>query len=74
MTTVSYTAIIEQEGNDYVALCPELDIASQGATIEDAARNLKEAVELFLETADSSEIESRLRTPIFVTHFEVQRG
>lgn len=46
------TAIIEREGDGYVALCPELDVASQGETIEAARKNLQEAVELFLEAAD----------------------
>ena len=41
------TAIIEREGEDYVALCPELDIASQGASVSEARANLKEALELF---------------------------
>lgn len=50
------TAIIEREGDGYVALCPELDVASQGDTIEAARNNLQEAVELFLETADATEI------------------
>lgn len=54
-----FTAIIEREDDGYVALCPELDVASQGDTIEEARRNLLEAVELFLETADPSEIEDR---------------
>jgi predicted RNase H-like HicB family nuclease len=40
-------AIIEREGDGYVALCPELDIASQGATVEEARCNLSEALELF---------------------------
>ena len=44
------TAIIEREGDGYVALCPELDIASQGDTVEEARRNLTEALELFEET------------------------
>lgn len=51
------TAIIEREGDGYVSLCPELDVASQGDTIEDARTNLQEAVELFLETAEPSEVE-----------------
>ncbi|HEX7184315.1 MAG TPA: type II toxin-antitoxin system HicB family antitoxin [Thermoanaerobaculia bacterium] len=55
----SFTAIVEKEEALYVALCPELDIASQGATIEEATANLKEAVELFLECADPVEIEAR---------------
>jgi len=50
------TAIIEREENQYVALCPELDIASQGDTVEEARSNLKEALELFSETASGQEI------------------
>ena len=54
------TAIIEREEKGYVSLCPELDIASQGGTIEEARRNLQEALELFFETASTSEIQERL--------------
>ena len=55
-----FTAIIEQEGDGYVALCPELDIASQGDTVEGASANLREALELFFETASQEEISRRL--------------
>ena len=41
------TALIEREGNGYVSLCPELDIASQGDTVEASRDNLREAIELF---------------------------
>lgn len=68
------TAIIEREGSGYVATCAELDIASQGETVEEARRNLQEAVELFFETADSSEVESRLSGEIFVTRLDVAVG
>jgi predicted RNase H-like HicB family nuclease len=68
------TAIIEREGDGYVALCPELDIASQGDSIEEARDNLKEALELFMETASSEEINRRLHEEIFVTHVEVAVG
>jgi predicted RNase H-like HicB family nuclease len=74
MATSSYTAILEKEGNLYVALCPELDVASQGTTVEEATANLKEAVELFLECADSEEIKRRLHTQVFVTRFEAGHG
>jgi len=74
MATSSYTAILERDGNVYVALCPELDIASQGATVEEATANLKEAVELFLESADPKEIKRRLHTPVFVTRFDAAHG
>lgn len=69
-----YTAIIEREDDIYVALCPELDIASQGVTIEKAKENLTEAVELFLETADDSEISYRTHFEPYVTRFEVSVG
>jgi predicted RNase H-like HicB family nuclease len=68
------TAIIEREGAGYVALCPELDVASQGDSIESASRNLQAAVELFLETADPSEIEQRQHAEVFVTRLEVEVG
>ncbi|HDH05646.1 MAG TPA: type II toxin-antitoxin system HicB family antitoxin [Nitrospirae bacterium] len=68
------TAIIEREGDGYTALCPETDIASQGDTIEDARDNLKEALELFFETASSEEINSRFIGDIFVTQVEVAVG
>ena len=70
--TSSYTAILEREGDLYVALCPELDVASQGATVEEATANLREAVELFLECADPEEVRNRLRSPIFVTQFQAK--
>ena len=62
--------IIEQEGKWYVALCPELDIASQGKTIEEARNNLKEALELYLKHADPSEIDLP-KEPPFVSTLEV---
>ena len=74
MAMSSYTAIVEKEGNLYAALCPELDVASQGTTVEEATANLKEAVELFLEYADSEEIKRRLHTQVFVTRFEAAHG
>ena len=68
------TAIIEGDGDGYTSLCPELDIASQGRTIEEARSNLREAVELFFETADASEIQSCLHSNIFISKFEVAVG
>jgi predicted RNase H-like HicB family nuclease len=72
--TRQLTAIIEREGEGYVSLCPELDIASQGDTIESARANLQEAVELFFETADPREIEKRGHSEVFVTQLEVEVG
>lgn len=68
------TAIVEEEGDGFVALCPELDVAGQGGSVEEATDNLREAVELFLACADPSEITSRLKTRIFVTYFEARGG
>ena len=68
------TAIIEREGNGYVSLCPELDIASQGDTIEEARVNLREALELFFETASPTEIQTRLHAEVYVTQVEVAVG
>ena len=68
------TAIIEREGDGYVSLCPELDIASQGVTIEEARDNLREALELFFETASPDEIQQRLHEEVYVTRVEVAVG
>jgi predicted RNase H-like HicB family nuclease len=68
------TAIIEREDDGFVALCPELDVASQGATIEEARANLVEALTLFLETAAPTEIAQRLHSEVFVTQVEVPVG
>ncbi len=68
------TAIIEREGDGYVSLCPELDIASQGNTIEQARDNLKEALELFFETASPEEIRQRLHGEIYLTQVEISVG
>ena len=65
------TAIIEREGDGYVSLCPELDIASQGNTIENARDNLKEALKLFFEHASPQEIKTRLHSEIYITKLEV---
>ena len=63
MTTIHrLTAVIEREGDAYVALCPELDIASQGGTVEESQRNLQEALELFFEEASPTEVQERLRS------------
>ncbi len=66
-----FTAILEREGDLVVALCPELDVASQGGTLDEALSNLREAISLFLEFAGSEEIEARTHGPILVTQVEV---
>jgi predicted RNase H-like HicB family nuclease len=66
-----FTAIIEPEDDGFVALCPELDIASQGDSVETARANLQEALELFLEAASPEEIKQRLCNDVYVTRVEV---
>lgn len=68
------TAIIERDGDGYVSLCPEFDIASQGNSVEQARDNLQEALELFLETASPEELRQRLHNDVFVTQLEVAFG
>ena len=68
------TAIIEREDNGYVALCPEVDVVSQGDTVDEARNNLKEALELFFETASVVEIRRRMHSEIYITNVEVAVG
>ena len=68
------TAIIEREDDGFVSLCPELDIASEGASIEEARANLIEALTLFFETASPSEVSRRFHNEVFVTQVEVPVG
>lgn len=72
--TKTLTATIWREEGGYVSLCPELDIASQGDTVEEARANLQEAVDLFFETADASEVAERLKPELYVTSLEVNVG
>lgn len=67
----NFTAIIEKEDNTYVALCPELDVASQGATVEEAKNNLQEAIELLIQHASKSELDLRLKKDLFITNMQI---
>ena len=68
------TAIIEREDDGFVALCPELDVASEGASIEESRANLIEALTLFFEEASPSEIARRAHHDVFKTQVEVPVG
>lgn len=72
--TQRFTAMIYRENDGYVALCPELDIASQGDSVEEASANLREAVELFLDAADPAEVAARTRQEVYVAALEVRAG
>lgn len=69
--TRNVTMLIEREDDGYAALCPEVDVASQGDTIEEARANLKEALELFFETASPEEISERWHKEVYVSQLEV---
>lgn len=69
-----FTAIIEKEEDGFVALCPQLDIASQGDTVAEARANLEEALELFLESASKEEIGRRPRNEVYITQLEITVG
>ncbi|MCY4375627.1 MAG: type II toxin-antitoxin system HicB family antitoxin [Spirochaetaceae bacterium] len=71
VTRAELTTVIERDGDGFVALCPEVDVASQGSTVQEARANLTEALELFFETASESEIMRRLRSEVYVTRIEV---
>lgn len=72
--TKTLTATIWREEDGYVSLCPELDIASQGDTVEEARANLQEAVDLFFEAADPAEVAERLKPEMYITSLEVNIG
>ena len=68
------TAIVECEGDEYVALCPEVDVASQGDTVAEARDNLAEALTLFFENVSAGELDRRLHGEVQVAHVEVAVG
>lgn len=70
----NFTAIIEREDDGYVSLCPELDVASQGDTVEEAKANLQEAIELLFEHASKEEIATRLKSDVFITNLQIAIG
>ena len=67
MAKHTFTAVIHKEDDLYVAGCPEVGTVSQGATIEEAISNLKEATELYLE-----EFPMQIRDRTIMTTFEAQ--
>jgi predicted RNase H-like HicB family nuclease len=72
MKTMTLSAVLNQEDDGYVSLCPEIDVASQGDTLEEALANLKEAIEGFFETASPEETKKRLKKPAIFTRIEVE--
>ena len=74
MRNLNLTAVIDRDGDGYVALCPQVDVASQGDTVDEAKANLREAVELFFETASDEEVERRLHAETLIEPLEVTIG
>ena len=70
----SLTAVIQRSEKYFVALCRDLDVVSQGKTVEEARSNIAETVELFLETASPAEIKQRLHKGIYISPLEVAVG
>lgn len=68
MKTKSLTAIIYREDDMYIAECPEVGTVDQGATIEEAIANLKEATILYLEESPLVETTPRLVTSIEISY------
>jgi predicted RNase H-like HicB family nuclease len=66
------TAILTREDGGFVAMCPEVDVVSQGGTVEEAKANLKEAVELFFECASEAEVRQRMASESYISAMEVQ--
>ncbi len=62
---MDFTAIIRKGEKQFVALCPEVDVVSQGYTIEEALKNLKEAVEVYIE-------EMGMKLAVFMEKSKVQ--
>jgi predicted RNase H-like HicB family nuclease len=60
MMSIKFTAIVTKEKKWYVAHCVELGVVSQGKTFEEAQENLKEAVELYIESFGSDDLPESL--------------
>jgi len=65
------TAVIEKEGKWFVATCPELGVASQGRSFEEAEAMIQEAVQLLIEVAEEAEIMRRLNRGVRVKKLEL---
>jgi len=63
----NFTALIQREDDMYVSFCTELDIASQGSTVQEARENLREAIEMFLECADPEEVKLRMHDEQYIS-------
>jgi len=70
--TVRLTTVIRGENDAYVALCPELDIASHGDSVDEARAMLIEAVQGWFETASEAEIAESIPSTIHIERLELE--
>jgi len=68
------TTIVKQEDKGYSILCPELNVASQGETFEEAVSNIKEATELYIESAQQLGIMDEVLDQLGITKQEFNKG
>jgi predicted RNase H-like HicB family nuclease len=74
MKEVILTVVVKEEAEGgYSSICPELDVASQGETIEEAIANAKEAVELYLESAKELKVMDEVYEKLGVSKSEAQK-
>ena len=67
--------VIEKNESGYYAFCPELEgCQTQAESLDEVMVNIKEAIELYLETLPDEEITACLSKEIFTTSLEVQVG
>lgn len=73
---MAFTAIIEKEEHGYVAKAAELEIASQGKSVEEAIANLKEAISLYLKHAEPEELAAleKKQASVFIAPIEIKGG
>ena len=72
--TKRFNAVISKEEKFYVARCIELGVVSQGKTIEEAQLNLKEAVELYIESFGEEDLPESQGELVFYPMEVVVRG
>lgn len=68
------TAVVKQEDEGYSVICPELNVASQGETFEEAISNIKEATELYIESAEQMGIVDEVLEQLGISKEDFKKG
>jgi predicted RNase H-like HicB family nuclease len=71
MSASEFTAVVTQDGERFIALCPEFDMASEGSSVAESIANLRNAVEQFLKTADSAVVDWRHHEVVRIATFDL---